>query len=79
MDEPYTKPEIATERAQCKALRDHVLEDGGCCYCKHRAPMFDGIGRRALCGLPIPKAFPRCVEELGGFDFDDLALVRSAP
>jgi len=73
-----TKPERACTRAQTKRVRALVVEDGGCCYCKNRSQLLEGVGRVAACGLPTPKAFPACVVFPGGFLFDEPAFVEGA-
>lgn len=73
-----TKPERSCSRAQTKRVRALVLEDGGCCYCRHRTRLFDGVGRLAACGLTPPKAFPACVVFPGGFEFDEAAFLDGA-
>lgn len=72
-----TKPERSCTRAQSRRIRNLVLEDGGCCYCTQRAHLFEGTGRRALCGLDPPKQFPACVA-FGHFNFDEPAFREGA-
>ena len=79
MDEPYTQPEIGVERSLCKAIREAVCADGGCRYCTHRAGLFESIGRRAVCGLDPPRAFPGCLDGIGGFEFDEAAYQGRTP
>lgn len=67
----YTRPEKGTERAIARAVREALKECGGCCYCTHRAGLFEGSGTRDGCGLAKPLAFPQCVEAQGGFEFDE--------
>lgn len=69
----YTKPEIGTERELCRAIREAVVDAGGCRYCRRRTHLFDTIGSRAACGLEPPRAFPKCVDQPGGFEFDEAA------
>lgn len=72
-----TVPERTCSRAQSRVIRQHVVQDGGCCYCTHRCGLFDTPGRRALCGLEPPRAFPACVampNPRGGFTFDEEAF-----
>ncbi len=73
-----TKPERSCARAQTKRVRALVLEEGGCCYCVHRARVFQGVGRLAACGLDPPRAFPACVAFRGGFQFDEAAFLEGA-
>jgi hypothetical protein len=65
-----TNPERTYTRAQSREIREKVKEAGGCCYCKHRAHIFEMVGRLAVCGLQPPKAFPACVA-FGQFEFDE--------
>lgn len=71
MTDDYTKPELGAERELCRAIREAVTGAGGCSYCKHRARLFETVGRRAACGLEPPRAFPRCVDQPDGFAFDE--------
>jgi len=73
-----TKPERSCGRAQARTMREHVMEDGGCCYCTKRAGLFETIGRRAACGLDPPKKFPLCIALAGGFEFDEPAYREGA-
>ena len=72
-----TTPERSCSRAQARQVRSAVIEDGGCCYCTHRAHIFQGVGRLATCGLTPPKAFPACIA-FGHFEFDEPAFREGA-
>lgn len=76
--EALTKPERTCSRAQGRAIRDQVMDDGGCCYCTRRSGLFETVGRRAACGLDPPKQFPACAVQPGGFDFDEPAYREGA-
>lgn len=69
----YTQPERRAERESCRAVREAVRRAGGCAYCTRRTHHFDTIGRLAACGLDPPRAFPACVGQSGGFEFDEAA------
>lgn len=71
-------PERSCSRAQTKVVRSAVVAEGGCCYCTRRAGLFEGVGRLAVCGLPIPKAFPACLLGRDGFEFDEPAFREGA-
>lgn len=73
-----TKPERNCARGQARTVRELVTEEGGCCYCTRRAHLFEGIGRRALCGINPPKRFPGCVGQPQGFQFDEAAFLEGA-
>lgn len=68
-----SRPERGCARTQARHIRERVRDDGGCCYCTRRAGIFENVGRRAVCGISTPKAFPACVSAPGGFDFDEPA------
>lgn len=70
-----TKPERTCTRAQSRAIKNHVLDAGGCCYCLNRTRLFESVGRVAACGLDPPKAFQACVA-FGHFEFDEAAYLE---
>lgn len=73
MTKAFTQPERFTARGQGLTQRKRVIRDGGCNYCTRRAHIFATVGRRAVCGLQPPKAFPACVSQSRGFVFDEEA------
>jgi hypothetical protein len=73
MSDELTRPEKFTARGQGLTQREQVVADGGCCYCTRRAAIFATVGRRAVCGMQPPKAFPACVSQQRGFEFDEEA------
>ena len=73
-----SRPERSCARNQAHDIRTAVKEDGSCCYCTKRAHIFANTGRRAVCGLDPPKAFPACVDGREGFDFDEPAFREGA-
>lgn len=78
MTDDYTRPELGVERELCRAIREAVVDAGGCRYCRHRARLFDTEGSRAACGLEPPRAFPACLDQQQGFEFDQEAYRRCA-
>lgn len=66
-----SRPERGCARDQARRIRERVHADGGCCFCTKRAHIFETVGRRAVCGLDPPKAFPDCLDARAGFAFDE--------